>query len=663
MNPDGGSAVLSKGFSYTTVTPIIQQLIPDRKLEAEDPFQLDVYGENFTPGTMVYWGGSARVTRYLDSTHLRASISTFDIMNPGTIQVKVSPNGLAFSNSLPFLIEANDSPQLVVDRVLPASDSTQGNTRVRIIGQNFKPAIVSGQATIDEQVERWGLQATDVVEQYQILIGGKPATHLTFISQTEIDATTPAHIPGKADVVLNLNGVLQSKAKEPFNYQVLPPTQSPQAGKSRIRIPFIVDTKQFRTNLGINNLGNTEAAVDLLLVNSNGEIEYQKNVRIPARGMTQLNNVARILEGVAGDQMTGREGYLIVESSDPVEAWASQIDNQTEDSSFEQGRSESAAAERIVVPSSSSIDPYRTSLVVINNSPIAGRVEIRIRNATGKMLVALSQVEINPNGYLYYEDLHRGLGLSGVYGPIEIIATGGIIITATARVFTEQGTSGYFEGVGSTQALRELILPFTLESMDFRTNLGITNPGEQQANVTVSLVDVDGRVLGSRAYTVPPHGLTQVNRVNRELGWSGEGYLRLKSTQPVIGWTSQIDNLSQDLSLVVAKSNTAANLLIPSSISSAKFKSTLTIVNQDSGETTVQVTAWDPAGNATGSTRLTIPGYGMISDNDILGRLGLDGSYGPLEVESLDGKPILAVSRVYSPLRTGGYFEGIPLEH
>ena len=273
----------------------------------------------------------------------------------------------------------------------------------------------------------------------------------------------------------------------------------------------------------------------------------------------------------------------------------------------------------------------------------------------------LSELEIKPNGYLYYEDIHRGLGLSNVYGPIEITATGGIKISATARIFTQQGTSGYFEGVDPAQASREEILPYTLESMDFRTNLGITNPGEQQANVTVSLVDANGQVRGSRAYTTSPHGLKQVNQVNHELGWSGDGYLRLKSDQPIIGWTSQIDNLSQDLSLVAGKTNTASSWLIPSSSGTTKFKSTLVIVNQDSTETTVQVTAWDIAGNAKGSTRLTIPGYGMISENDILGSLGLDGSFGPLEIESLDGKPILAVSRVYSQLRTGGYFEGVPI--
>ena len=92
---------------------------------------------------------------------------------------------------------------------------------------------------------------------------------------------------------------MQSKAKEPFNYREFPPTQPPLAGKSRIRIPFVVDTKEFRTNLGINNLGDTEATVDLLLVNRNGETEFRKSARIPARGMTQFNNVVRDLQGVA----------------------------------------------------------------------------------------------------------------------------------------------------------------------------------------------------------------------------------------------------------------------------------------------------------------------------------------------------------------------------
>ena len=639
LNPDGGTAVSSNGFAYTAVTPLIRQLVPDRKLVGEDPFQLDVHGQDFTQGTVVFWGNSSRVTRYIDSLLLQASISTFDVMNAKTVQVKVSPNGSIFSNSLPLAIEANNNLQFVVDGVLPLDGSTQGNTRIRIIGQNFNPSEEG---------------------QYQVLIDNKSATNVIFISQTEIDATTPPHTSGKADVVVTVNSSRQSKAREPFNYTEFPPTQLPLAGKSRIRIPFVVDTKEFRTNLGINNLGNTEAQVDMLLVNRNGETEFRKSALIPARGMTQFNNVVRFLQGVAGDQLTGREGYLIVDSSFPVEAWASQIDNRTEDSSIQQGRRESAA-ERIVIPSSSSFDPYRTSLVVINNSPTAGRVEIRARDATGNTLAVLNELEIKPNGYLYFEDIHRGLGLSNVYGPIEITATGGIKISATARVFTQQGTSGYFEGVDLAQASREEILPYTLESMDFRTNLGITNPGEQPANVTVSLVDANGQVRGSRAYTTSPHGLMQVNQVNRALGWSGDGYLRLKSDQPIIGWTSQIDNLSQDLSLVAGKTNTASSWLIPSSSGTTKFKSTLVIVNQDSTETTVQVTAWDIAGNAKGSTRLTIPGYGMISDNDILGSLGLDGSFGPLEIESLEGNSILVISRVYSQLRTGGYFEGVPI--
>ena len=89
MNPDGGRAILSNGFSYTAPTPTIYQLIPDLKIEAEDPFQLIIHGEDFIPGTMAYWGGSSRVTQTIDSSHLKASISTFDILEAKTVQVQV----------------------------------------------------------------------------------------------------------------------------------------------------------------------------------------------------------------------------------------------------------------------------------------------------------------------------------------------------------------------------------------------------------------------------------------------------------------------------------------------------------------------------------------------------------------------------------------------
>jgi hypothetical protein len=57
---------------------------------------------------------------------------------------------------------------------------------------------------------------------------------------------------------------------------------------------------------------------------------------------------------------------------------------------------------------------------------------------------------------------------------------------------------------------------------------------------------------------LPAGGLTQLNSINATLAGGAssanrEGYLRLEGDQNIVGWTSQIDNLTQDPSLVVGK--------------------------------------------------------------------------------------------------------------
>jgi hypothetical protein len=304
--------------------------------------------------------------------------------------------------------------------------------------------------------------------------------------------------------------------------------------------------------------------------------------------------------------------------------------------------------------------------VVINHSNQAGQVRIRPRSIGGTLQADLPPITLKSNGYFSRDDFYQWAGLQNVFGPIEIEAEGGIQVTATARIYTRQGTSGYFQGVDANLAAQEVILPYTVESLDFRTNLGITNPGEETATGTVSLIGKKGTLLGSLPYSVPAHGMTQINSINQTLAGQGaEGYLRLNFDKPVIGWTSQIDNLSQDLSMMVGKTTTGGHsrLLIPSTVSTGKFTSTLAVVNLGTTATTVELTARGLGGDVNGSAlQLTIPAQGMIASSDILAPLALPGTFGPLEIQSLDGKPLLAVSRVYSPNRTAGYFEGIPIE-
>jgi hypothetical protein len=123
-------------------------------------------------------------------------------------------------------------------------------------------------------------------------------------------------------------------------------------------------------------------------------------------------------------------------------------------------------------------------------------------------------------------------------------------------------------------------------------------------------------------------GLIQIKprqpRVRVCFAW-GElgGTLRLEADQNIVAWTSQIDNLMQDSSLVVGKSLQAAKLLIPSTPVSAASNPTWSsptwtlLLNR---RTQIQ----GRRGNLQASSVEVIPGKGLLSSADILSKLGND---------------------------------------
>ena len=654
--------------------PKIGELNPSSAFEGDPSFSLSIFGNDFTPRAIAMWNKSPRVTEFVSSSHIVAKILTHDIVNPGTYSVSVK-DGNVSSMPLLFVVKANDQPP-VLTGVLPPFISVQGSTRIRLLGRNFKPRMAGST---------------------QFLVGGKPVMGLTFVNSSEMDAIAPPNPEGLSDVVMILPAGLGTFDSDRLvwsltsgvglEYRPNPEVPSTKPGYKRQRIPFVIDTSQFRTNLGINNVGDTEATVEILMSDSNGRLVFsRKSVKVPARGMTQCNRVIQLAEKAENENskvldcgfvdpipLTGREGYLLLESQQPFVAWASQIDNLTLDPSVEQGFAESAAATRLVLPSSASINQFRTSLVVVNHSDTAGQVQIRSPRAQNGTPQPAINKRLEPYGYLFYEDFYREIGESGTFGPIELETTGGISITAAARIYTHQGTSGYFEAVDLARASRQVLLPYSLDNLDFRTNLGITNPGERDAHVTIKLANRDGHVQGSLSDTIAPHSMTQINGINRQLNGASanslEGYLLLESDEPVIGWTSQIDNQTEDTSMVVGKPRTASTssrLLIPSTTRVGSFRSTLAIVNLADTPTQVRISARNSAGTVVADTldtssQLMIEPSGFISYSDILESLNVTGTFGPLEVVSLNNSALLVVSQVFSIHRTGGYFEGIPL--
>ena len=182
------------------------------------------------------------------------------------------------------------------------------------------------------------------------------------------------------------------------------------------------------------------------------------------------------------------------------------------------------------------------------------------------------------------------------------------------------------------------------------------------------MFDRNGTQLASTVVSVSPRGLTQVNNVVRQLlnlpdVANLDGSIRLESDQPIFGWASQIDNGTNDPGFAVSKGRGATRLLVQSTANVGSFKSSLVVVNTGSTEAVVDLISRDAEGVVKGEARgVVIPAAGFFSTANILEGLGVSSSYGPIEIISTNGQPIMATSRVYSTSGTSGFFEGQAIE-
>jgi hypothetical protein len=242
-------------------------------------------------------------------------------------------------------------------------------------------------------------------------------------------------------------------------------------------------------------------------------------------------------------------------------------------------------------------------------------------------------------------------------------------LVATSRVYSvNSGTSGFFEGRDVSVASSSGVLPISQDNAAFRTNLGINNLGGTPADVQVNLYSPSGILLGTTTVNVPAGGLRQLDNVNRTLtGASGVsdtlGFIRLTSSQPLLGYSTLINNVGDDPGLATNVVSGATRLLIPSATNVNQFRSTLAVINlANNNSAPIRLIVRNTSGDIQAqSDGVVIPPNGIYNVDDILTSLGLANSYGPIEIQSLNELPLAAVSRVYSIIdNTSGFFAAQP---
>jgi hypothetical protein len=183
-----------------------------------------------------------------------------------------------------------------------------------------------------------------------------------------------------------------------------------------------------------------------------GTLQASGTTSVAAGGMTQINSVLRKLlnnpskfdlvavpgPGVPANQ----EGYLQIISSQPLIAWASQIDNGTNDPSLESGWRLGFA--KLWLSSSTNVGLFRSTLALLNTQALEASIEIISRNTSGGVQGTRSLI-LPPNALFSENDILSSLNLSGAFGPLEINVTNGIPVIAISRVYSNNGTSAFFE--------------------------------------------------------------------------------------------------------------------------------------------------------------------------------------------------------------------------
>ena len=97
------------------------------------------------------------------------------------------------------------------------------------------------------------------------------------------------------------------------------------------------------------------------------------------------------------------------------------------------------------------------------------------------------------------------------------------------------------------------------EGDGFRSNLVLASNASVPTTIDAALVSPAGATLASKSYSVPPNGMTQINRVVRDMGVSGSitgARLVLSSSTPGAAFTafaSVIDEVTNDPTAVEAK--------------------------------------------------------------------------------------------------------------
>ncbi|WP_216673652.1 IPT/TIG domain-containing protein, partial [Pyxidicoccus fallax] len=465
--PDGQTGTLADGFMYVAApAPSVSAINPGRG-PSSGGTRVTLTGSHFAPGATVLLGGaSATEVTWASSTSLTATTSA---RAAGTVDVVVrNPDGQQATRAGAYTYEPSPAPTLAA--INPGHGPATGGTRVTLTGTHFAPGA-------------------------QVLLGGVAATAVDVSSATSLTATTPAHAPGRVDVVVrNADGQGATLAGA-FTYDVPPPPRvvsvEPRVGLSTGGARVTVTGTGFGPGAAVRFGG---VAASEVTVTSDTSLSAILPPQAPGRvdvvvrntdgqegallgGFTYEAAPAPTLLGLAPERGPGNGGTAVTLSG----------------SGFAPGARVTFGG--VAAPSVEVASP--SSLTATTPAHAAGRVDVIVTNPDG-------QGATLPGAFTYEAGPPPVLaGVSPASGP----SRGGTSVTLRGSGFAS-GATVRFGGVAATEVL-----------VVSDTSISAVSPAHEPGRVDVEVLNPDGgRAFQSGGFLYEVDGPPTVSSVSPNTG-------------------------------------------------------------------------------------------------------------------------------------------------
>ena len=199
---------------------------------------------------------------------------------------------------------------------------------------------------------------------------------------------------------------------------------------------------------------------------------------------------------------------------------------------------------------------WRTDLIVTNASRSKSTVVYVVLFTPDRTQMTAS--ELAPRGTVIYKDvLLTTFSRTTATGMIRVASQSpDALITARARIYNVGSAQGEYgqtvQGVPATKLAKEAYLSALSGVNGNRTNVGIANPGDTEAQVFISLFERDGELRGGFSTVIPAFTVRQINDIFSQFqtGPLDGATIQITSSHGVYPYASIVRNDTGDADFV-----------------------------------------------------------------------------------------------------------------